>query len=95
MVYSSGSNGVFQTLRSLYTSEQEQHQGTVKLVPRRLETSEPQELNARYLELELGEVVKEKAGGGEDAQGSGTATPVAAPEERKFAKPRGPARRAR
>ena len=94
MVYSSGSNGVFQTLRSLYQSEQEQRQGTVKLVPRRLETSEPQELNARYLEQELGEVVKEKAAA-EDTAGSGAATPVAAPEERKFAKPRGPARRAR
>ena len=89
MVFSSACNGVLETLRRL--PETLGGAAVAEVLRRRVETSDPREIDGRFLELEFG-----RGKGGEGEVGaSGAASPAPQQEERKFAKPRGPARRAR
>lgn len=92
MIYSSGSRGVFQSAANL---AKEITSPNATLLSRKVETSEPKELDEHYLKQEVESLIHDEGketGGSTPA--SGTATP-AVDSERKFAKPRGPARRAR
>ncbi|PSR94052.1 hypothetical protein PHLCEN_2v4480 [Hermanssonia centrifuga] len=93
MLYSSGSSSVFQTAKSLLLSAGSQPD---LLVSRKIETSDPNELNERYLQGELGHVLAKGSpdGASANANPSGASTPQPDAEKR-FAKPRGPARKVR
>lgn len=76
MLYSSGSSNVYQTAKQLLPG--------ANLAPRKVETSDPSELNAAFLQAEV-----DHSG---DTSRSGT-TGVAPEEKQAFARPRGPAKR--
>ena len=90
MLYSSGVNGIFHSTKTLL---QEIESPTASLVSRKLETSDPSEVNEHFLLERVGELLNQEAEG--SAPASGANTPITEPEKLKFAKPRGPARRAR
>ena len=95
MLYSCAFNFLYVQAKALF-----QEDARCTLLARKIETSEPRELDERYLRDSLGAALDEiETGRTEEANVSEGATPVGAPsplsEERKFAKPRGPARRAR
>jgi len=75
MIYSSGSTATFQTAKNILTSLSP----PVVMMSRKVETSDPTELDEEYLKAELGWA------------DSGNAPLAAAP--RGFARPKGPARR--
>ena len=79
MIYSSGKLSTYLDAKKVLESEG----SSTKIVERKIETSDPAELDEKYLALELG-------------RGS-TATPSAAapiPDEKKpFARPKGPGRK--
>jgi len=83
MVYSSGSSAVFQYAKSIIPSE-----GLASVfATRKIETSDPTELDELYLKSELSL---------DQGVTSSNPTPAETPEEKKaFAKPRGPGRRPR
>lgn len=76
MIYSSGSTATFQTAKDILTSLSP----PVVVIPRKVETSDPTELDEEYLKAELGWADK-----------SGNAPLAVAP--RGFARPKGPPRR--
>ena len=81
MLYSSGASGVFQSAKLILEGSPS------VLASRKVETSDPKELNEAYLRAELGHE-------GSSGNPSGAATPVERIEEKKpFAKPKGPGRR--
>lgn len=80
MVYSSGALFIFRKVKEFLGEE-----SNFVLAPRKLETSDPTELNERYLKHELS--FGEGAGNGSDNNG-GEGIPKPA-----FARPKGPARR--
>lgn len=60
-----------------------------QLLTRRIETSNPKELNEAYLKADLASALGEET---HSAGGSGFATPVES-EKKPFARPKGPARK--
>jgi len=82
MVYSSGSSGVFQAAKTLLASS------SSHLNARKIETSDPAELDEAYLKSELGFNAT-------SAASEGVSAAVKAPlgDNARFAKPRGPARK--
>ena len=95
MLYSCAFNFLYVQAKALF-----QDDTNCTLLARKIETSEPKELDERYLRDSLGALLDESETiGSEEANVSEGATPVGAPsplsDDRKFAKPRGPARRAR
>jgi len=76
MIYSSGSTSTFQTAKNILTSLSP----PVVMMARKVETSDPTELDEEYLKIELGCTDK------------GANAPLAA-APRGFAKPKGPPRR--
>ncbi|KAF7322613.1 Protein tyrosine kinase [Mycena chlorophos] len=85
MVYATGFNGVYMTAKTLLEG------ASTPLHSRKIETSNPGEINEAFLRSELD--FTGSAGG--SAPASGTQTPAGGLEEQKkpFAKPRGPKRR--
>ena len=75
MIYSSGSTATFQTAKNILSSLSP----PVVMMSRKVETSDPTELDEEYLKAELGWADNENA-------------PLAA-APRGFSKPKGPARR--
>ncbi|THH20690.1 hypothetical protein EW146_g712 [Bondarzewia mesenterica] len=75
MLYSSGSSSVYQSAKQLLLG--------ARVASRKIETSDPKELNAAFLRTELGT----------SNDGSRSGTPVVATETKAFARPRGPAKR--
>jgi twinfilin-like protein len=83
MLYSSGARGAFATAKNIITSP-----GAV-LASRKIETSDPKEIDEAFIRAEMG-VGSE----GASASGSGVATPNLRDEEKKpFARPKGPGRK--
>lgn len=78
MLYSSGSSGTHQTAKTLLTASSP----SIVIASRKIETSDPKELDEAFLRLELGKTA------------DGT-TANAAVTNKPFAKPRGPAGRRR
>jgi twinfilin-like protein len=86
MIYASGALGVFITAKNIFTTDSGPGSSSV-LASRKIETSNPKELNEAYLRAEYGSE-------GVGAPGSGAGTPGVVDEEKKpFAKPKGPGRR--
>jgi twinfilin len=95
MLYSSGALVFFREVQAKIKST-----GTSSVVnTRKIETSEPTELDEAFLLSELrydgsAKAESQQLGGeGSATPGSGARTPLGTAEEKKFAKPRGPARR--
>lgn len=90
MVYSCAFNVLFVEAKALLQDVE-----GCTLLSRKVETSDPKELNEAYLRDTLGSQLDESFAGEASADGNeGTpAAPLA--DEKKFAKPRGPAKRAR
>lgn len=80
MLYSSGMLLVYHNAKNLLSST------LATLVTRKVETSDPKEVNEHFLKSVLGPEI----GGGDD--GSGTSTPVHE-EQKGFARPKGPVRK--
>jgi len=76
MLYSSGSSSVYQTAKSLLP--------TLLLAPRKVETSDPQELDASFLRAEFGQ--------SKEPSRVGTPNNVGLPGV-AFARPKGPPKR--
>ena len=82
MLYSSGMLLVYHHAKSLL-------EGTpATLLTRKVETSDPKEINERFLKSVLGPSL-----GGEDNHGSGVSTPAQDEQKPMFARPKGPARK--
>jgi twinfilin-like protein len=77
MVYASGANGVYQTAKILLEGS------TSVLATRKLETSDPREIDEAYLRMALGY-------GSSKAAGSTVSPPL---EKKPFARPKGPGRK--
>ncbi|TEB35924.1 hypothetical protein FA13DRAFT_1727473 [Coprinellus micaceus] len=78
MIYASGTGTTFNSAKVLLDSP------SVVIAPRRIETSDPKEVDEAFINTELGR------------SKDGSATPVeqvVAPTTKPFAKPRGPGRR--
>jgi len=84
MIYSSGASSVFTHSKTVLPPST----SAAALANRKVETSDPTELNEAYLFAELG---LDASGGGE-TPGSGAATPRE-DEKKPFARPKGPGRR--
>ena len=92
MLYSSGASGVFASAKSIITAASS---SASVLASRKIETSDPKELDEAYLRAELG-IGAGGAGGSVpgSAPGSGAGTPSLRDEDKKpFARPKGPGRR--
>lgn len=86
MLYSTGATAVFRHGKALLEQE-----GSSTVLARRIETSDPKEINEAHLRAEF--APSPSAGEGtRSAAGSGTATPVSG-DQKPFARPRGPARK--
>ncbi|KAJ3905364.1 hypothetical protein F5879DRAFT_950964 [Lentinula edodes] len=85
MLYSSGSTSVFQAARTFLASSNSHFNA------RKVETSDPTELDEAFLKSELG-FDNVTAGGGDSAT---IKTPLGGDTSKSFAKPRGPARKIR
>lgn len=85
MLYSSGSTSVFQAAKT-FLSSSNSHLNT-----RKVETSDPTELDEAFLKSELG-FDNVTTGGGDSAT---IKTPLGGDTSKSFAKPRGPARKIR
>jgi len=81
MLYSSGSSSVFQSAKDILSSSQ----STSTLASRKIETSDPAELNENYLASELGLNSATPLGS--------SVAPVQDVEKRPFARPKGPGRK--
>jgi twinfilin-like protein len=93
MVYSSGASSVFQAAKAILSPSlsSSSHPIPSHLASRKIETSDPKELNEAYLITELGLLGTGPSTSGEN---SGAVTPREVGEEKKpFARPKGPARR--
>jgi twinfilin len=82
MLYSSGMLLVFQAAKSLLEHT------SATLLPRKIETSDPKEVNEQFLKSALG-----ASFGGEESQRSGASTPAQDEQKPMFARPKGPARK--
>ncbi|KAJ8093104.1 Twinfilin-1 [Marasmius tenuissimus] len=92
MVYSSGALIFFRELQAKIKDTSEPESTTV-VNTRKIETSDPSEINEEFLVAEvIRDTLSPDASGGE-TPGSGARTPVGGSEGQRFAKPRGPARR--
>ncbi|KAL0580426.1 Twinfilin-1 [Marasmius crinis-equi] len=96
MVYSSGALIFFREVQAKIQAASEPESSTV-VNTRKVETSDPSEINEEFL---LAEVLRDTrldtaggASGGNETPGSGARTPLGSADDKKFAKPRGPARR--
>jgi twinfilin len=91
MVYSTGFNVVYVNAREFIKSSSD----SVTLAAKKIQTSEPSEVDEQFFISELG-LDTVTAGGGDasaSAEDSGTSTPSG--EKKPFARPKGPARRPR
>ncbi|KAJ4487545.1 hypothetical protein J3R30DRAFT_3696301 [Lentinula aciculospora] len=85
MLYSSGCTGVFQAAKTLLATSSDSH-----INARKIETSDPTELDEVYLKSELGfDTIAANGSAG------ATAKPLPGDTTKSFAKPRGPARKVR
>lgn len=82
MLYSCGTLAVFRYGKDLLQLR------SSTLLSRKVETSDPSELNEKHLLVELGPVL----GANANDSNSGTATPMEV-EKKPFARPKGPARK--
>jgi twinfilin len=83
MLYSSGALGVFASAKTILGSE-----SSSVLASKKIETSDPKEIDEAFIRAELG------VDGGESVPGSGVGTlSLRDDEKRPFAKPKGPGRR--
>lgn len=84
MLYSSAARGVHASATSILSDSS----SVSALASRKIETSDPKEIDEAFLRAELG------VGAGGSAPGSGSGTPSLGEEEKKpFARPRGPGRK--
>jgi len=82
MLYSSGARGVFASAKAILDSE-----SSSVLASKKIETSDPKEVNEAFIRAELGVE-------GESTPGGGAGTPSLIDDEKKpFARPKGPGRR--
>ncbi|ESK94229.1 protein tyrosine kinase [Moniliophthora roreri MCA 2997] len=97
MLYSSGALIFFREVQAKIKSTASSEPSTV-VNTRKIETSEPTELDEAFLLSELrydgsNQAESQQLGSEGSVPGSGARTPLGTVEEKKFAKPRGPARR--
>jgi twinfilin-like protein len=93
MVYSSGASSVFQAAKSILSPFLSSSTSTVSshLTNKKIETSDPRELDEAYLRAELGPLGTGSSAS-QEAIGAGTLK-EAGEDKKPFARPRGPARR--
>jgi twinfilin-like protein len=86
MVYSSGVSSVFLTAKSILSASVDVH-----FASRKIETSDPAEINESFLITELGLENPQKLT--KNSDGSGQAMQMKTDDQELFARPRGPGRR--